>query len=237
VSNGQSWKYLSLFSLAAAVAIGAAAQNRNSLVQQRLAEMRQAVAANKRQLGRYTWQEKQIVSVNGQVKKESLYQVRLGPNGEQQKTLIMSTPEAAKPGGGPLKRHIVEKKTEEFQQYAQQVGALAHSYSQPDAERLQQAFESGNVTLGPAGPGQFELIVTNYLKPGDSVRYIFNRPQHAIQRVVVSSYLTNPSDAVTMDVQFAKLPDGTNHAASSTINGVSKQLVVQDTNSNYVRAA
>lgn len=235
MSNGQSWKLASLLSLAAAVAIGAAAQN--PLVEQRLVEIKQAAAANKQALSRYTWQEKQIVSVNGQVKKESLYQVRLGPNGEQQKTLIMSTPEAAKPGGGPLRRHIVEKKTGEFEQYAQQVGALAHSYAQPNPQRLQQAFESGNVALGPSGPGQFELIVTNYLKPGDSVHYIFSRPQHAIQRVVVSSYLTNPSDAVTMDVQFAKLPDGTNHVASTTINGVSKQLVVQDTNSNYVRAA
>jgi hypothetical protein len=39
-----------------------------------------------------------------------------------------------------------------------------------------------------------------------------------------------------MQIQFARLPDGTNHVATMTINGVSKQLTVQDQNSNYVRA-
>jgi hypothetical protein len=80
------------------------------------------------------------------------------------------------------------------------------------------------------------MIVTNYLKSNDSVRFFFNRAQKAIQRVDVSSYLTNPQDAVTMQIQFAKLPDGTNHVATMTVNGVSKQLTVQDQNSNYVRA-
>ena len=80
------------------------------------------------------------------------------------------------------------------------------------------------------------MIVTNYLKPNDSVRIIFNRAQKAIQRVEVSSYLTNPQDAVTMQIQFAKLPDGTNHVANMTVNGVSKQLIVNEQNSNYVKA-
>jgi hypothetical protein len=235
VGKGNSWKYISLFSLAAAVAIGAAVQNPQ--LQQRLAEFKQAAAANKQALSQYTWQEKQTVSVKGQVKKESLYQVRLGPSGQQQKTPIMSTPESSGGGGGgPLRHHIEEKKKGEFEQYAQQVGELAHSYSQPNPQLLEQAFERGDVSAAPAGPGEFELIVRNYLKPNDSVRYLFNRDQHAIQRVEVSSYLTQPGDAVTMDVRFATLPDGTNHVASSTINGVSKQLVVQNVNTDYVRA-
>lgn len=220
----------------AAVLVGAGAAQ-NPQVQERLAEFKQAAAGNKQALSQYTWQEKQTVSVKGEVKKQTLYQVRMGPDGKPQKTEIMSTPAGGGAKGGPVRRHAIEKKKGEFEQYAQQVGALAQSYSQPDPQRLQQAFQSGNVRLGPTGtPNEVELIVTNYLKPNDSVRFFFNRAQKAIERVEVSSYLTNPQDAVTMQIQFAKLPDGTNHVATSTINGVSKQLVVQDQNSNYVRA-
>ncbi len=239
MSREQSRKHLSnatvLFA-AAVFAAGAAAQNPQ--LQQRVAEIKEAAAANKRSLAQYTWQDQQTVSVKGEVKKQALYQVRLGPDGKPQKTLLSSTP-APSDGvsGGRVKRHVVEKKKGEFEQYSQQVGALAQSYAQPDPQRLQQAFERGNVTLGSAGaPGEVQLIVTNYLKPNDSVRFIFNRPQKAIQRVEVSSYLTNPQDAVTMQIQFAKLPDGTNHVANMTVNGVSKQLIVNEQNSNYVKA-
>ena len=43
---------------------------------------------------------------------------------------------------------IVEKKKEEFEDYAQQIAALAHSYAHADPQRLQQAYQQGNVTAG-----------------------------------------------------------------------------------------
>jgi hypothetical protein len=49
----------------------------------------------------------------------------------------------------------------------------------------------------------------------------------------VNSYLSDPNDAVTISAQFAQLPDGTNHVATTTINGVSKELTVNEQNSNY----
>jgi hypothetical protein len=225
-----------VFLAAAALAAGAGAQDPQ--VQERVAEIQQAAAANKQALAQYTWQEQQTVSVKGEVKKQSLYQVRLGSDGKPQKTLIGSTPEAANGARrGPVRRRAVEKKTEEFEQYAQQVGALAQSYAHPEPQLLRQAFQQGNATLGSAGaPGEIELIVRNYIKPNDSVRFIFNRAQRAIDRVEVASYLTDPQDAVTMSIQFARLPDGTNHVADMTVNGVSRQLVVRSQNSNYVRA-
>ena len=51
--------------------------------------------------------------------------------------------------------------------------------------------------------------------------------------VRVASYLNDPKDAVNISAQFAQLPDGTNHVASTLIDGVSKQLTVNDQNSNY----
>jgi hypothetical protein len=81
------------------------------------------------------------------------------------------------------------------------------------------------------------LVIKNYIKPNDSVTFTFDRLQKAIQSVRVSTYLDDPKDAVTIAAQFSKLPDGTNHVASTQINGESKQLVVVTQNSNYQPAA
>ncbi|MGB0125877.1 MAG: hypothetical protein WA400_16180 [Silvibacterium sp.] len=205
----------------------------NPELQQRIAEIKQASAANKQALSHYTWQESQTTSIKGDVKKQQLFQVSVGPGGQQQKTEIDAAP-AAQPSGGRLKRHVVEKKTEEFQDYGQQIAALAKQYTQPDPGRLQQAFQQGNVSLqSGGGEGEVTLVIKNYIKPNDSVTLVFNRQQKAIQSVRVATYLDDPSDAVTIAAQFAKLPNGINHVSSTQINGVSKQLTVVTQNSNY----
>ena len=49
----------------------------------------------------------------------------------------------------------------------------------------------------------------------------------------ISSYLNDASDAIKLNVQFGTLPDGTNHIANLVIDGISKQLSVAVTNSDY----
>ena len=88
--------------------------------------------------------------------------------------------------------------------------------------------------FGSAGaPEEVRIVVQNYLKQGDSVTIIFNKAQKAIQSLDISSYLSDPSDAVKIAVQFAPLPDGTNHVSNVLVNGVSKELTVEMQNSNY----
>jgi hypothetical protein len=60
-----------------------------------------------------------------------------------------------------------------------------------------------------------------------------NKAQKAAVSLSLSTYLNDPSDAVKVNVQFAKLPNGPNHVASETIDGVSKQLTITVQNSNY----
>ncbi len=215
----------------AAPSIQAFAQNADML--QKLEQIKAASAANKAALAHYTWQEQQTISLKGDVKKTAVYQISTGPDGQQQKTEI-SASAAPPPSGGRLKQHIVAKKTDEFQQYGQQVAALAKQYTQPDPQLLQQAYQKGNISLQMGGgAGTVSLVIKNYLKPGDSMTLVFNTADKAIQAVNVSSYLNDPSDAVTISVQFAKLPNGLNHVATTQINGVSKQMTVAIQNSNY----
>ncbi len=62
---------------------------------------------------------------------------------------------------------------------------------------------------------------------------VFNQGTKAIESVQVATYLNGPSDAVTIAAQFAQIPGGPNHVASTQVNGASKQLTVATQNSNY----
>jgi hypothetical protein len=202
-------------------------------LQAKLAQVKEASAANKRALSHYNWQESVTTSIKGEVKKQQLFLVRVGPYGQQQKSEINAQP-AGQASGGPLKRHIVAKKTAEYQDYGGQIADLARQYTQPDPDRLQQALQRGNISI-QLGGGDITttLVIKNYIKPNDSVTIVFNKQQKAIQSLRVSSYLDDPKDAVTIGAQFAKLPDGTNHVTGTQINGASKQLTVMTQNSNY----
>jgi hypothetical protein len=91
--------------------------------QQRLAEVKQAMAQNKQALAQYTWVEQVTISSKGQEKKQEHFQVRLGPDGKPQKTSL-DAPAQPQESGGRLKRRIVEKKKEEYADYADQMKAL-----------------------------------------------------------------------------------------------------------------
>jgi hypothetical protein len=221
---------VSAFLLASALTAVAA---QNPQMAQKVEEIKQASAANKGALARYTWQEKQTISLKGEIKKTVSYQVSVGPDGQQQKIELGSS-SAPPPSGGRIKQRIVAKKKNEFQEYGQQVAALAKQYTQPDPQLLQQAYQQGNTSIQLGGaPGTVTLAIKNYLKPGDSMTLVFSESQKTIQTLQIASYLSDPKDAVTIAVQFARLPDGVNHVATAQINGVSKQMTVAIQNFNY----
>ena len=218
---------------ALALAISLKAQNPE--LQQRIAEIKQAAARNKAALFQYAWTEQVTISLKGEQKKQELFQVRMGPDGHPQKTPIDPSAAPSEPSGGRLRRHIVEKKKEEYEDYADQMKALAQQYVPPTQELLQQAYQQGNVTLGtePGNPNQVKIVIHNYLKPNDSVTLIIDRTQKELVGVQIASYMNDPKDAMNLNVQFSRLPDGTNHVSSMTIDGVSKQLSISTQNSNY----
>lgn len=206
-------------------------------LQQRLAEVKESAAKNKQALGQYSWQQQETIAIKGDVKDTKFFQVRLGPDGKPQKVEMENLPQSSGGRQHGLAHHVKEKKGEEYKEYGQQIGALAQQYAQPDPERLQQAFQQGNVLMGSGGaPGEVKLVITNYIKPNDKVTLTFNQQAKAIQSLDVATYLNDPKDAVNIGAQFSRLPDGTNHVETMQMNGVSKQLLVTTKNSNYQKA-
>lgn len=214
--------------------LGPFAEAQNQEMQQRVAEVKQAMASNKQMLAQYTWVEQVTISLKGEEKKQEHFQVHLGPDGKPQKTSLDPPPQEPE-HEGRLKRHIVEKKTEEYEDYANQIKALIQQYVPPEKELIEQARQNGNIMIGPAAgaPGQYRLVLSNYVKQGDNMTLVIDKAKKNLVSLSIATYLNDPSDAVTVTAEFSGIPGGPNHVASETINGQSKHLTIVIQNSNY----
>ncbi len=226
---------LILLALFAGVFIRTAAAQ-NPALQQKIGELKQAAAQNKQMLAQYTWQEQVTISLKGEQKKQEHFQVRLGPDGKPQKQSLDPPQQQSDSGGGRrgrLKEHVIEKKTEEYQDYANQIKALIQQYVPPEKDLIQQAQQQGNISLSAPSPGQYALAIKNYVKPGDNMTLVLDAASKNVVSVSINTYLNDPKDAVTVSVQYSQMPGGPNHVSTQTINGVSKQLTIAIQNSNY----
>src|SRR5258708_28940554 len=89
----------------------------NPQLQERVTEIKQAAALNKQTLAQYTWQEQQTISIKGNVKKQKLFLVRLGPRGKPTKTEINPQDQTSSGCKPRFKHRIVEKKKAASWQY------------------------------------------------------------------------------------------------------------------------
>jgi hypothetical protein len=215
---------------AVAFVAGLPAVAQNEELQQKLAAVKQAAAENKQKLQQYQWTETTQLTLKGDSKPSSEKLCQYGPDGQVQKTPIGPPPE--QPSGGRLKQRVIEKKKGEMQEYMEEVKGVLSMYVPPEAQRMQQAYQAGNLSLNPAG-GPLNLVFRNYAQPGDQMTLTFDPGAKKITGLRVNTYMGDAKDAVTLQVQMASLPDGTNYAQQTILNATAKELVVTTTNSNY----
>ena len=208
-------------------------------LQQKLAALKQSAAANKQRLHQYQWVETQQITYKGEPKPPKTFLCSYGPNGQVQKVPTGQPPEQQQQQSGRrgrLKEHVVEKKTDELKDYMQQVQSLLSLYVPPSSQRMQKAFEAHNVSIVPGG-GAAQLVFKNYAQPGDQMTIAFDMATKKIQTVNVNTYMGEAKDVVTLAVQFASLPDGTNYSQQTVLGATAKQIQVTMTNANYSKLA
>src|SRR5215472_6410358 len=118
--------------------------------------------------------------------------------------------------------------------YMQDVKGVLAMYVPPDPQRMQQAYESGNVALNPVG-GAVNLVFTSYAQPGDKMSLTFETAEKKIPTLSIDTYMGEEKKKFTLQVQMGSLPDGTNYAQQTVLNASAKALTVTTTNSNYQR--
>lgn len=205
-------------------------------MQARVAELKESATKNKQELARYTWTERVTISLNGQERKQERFQVRMGADGKPVKTPIDAPAQEQSARGGRLRQRVIEKKKEEYKEYADQMKDLAQQYIPPTKDLIQDAYSKGNVSITPGAggtAGRIEFVIRNYIRNNDSVTIIFDKDQKQLVSISIHSWIDDPTDIMNLSVRFDKLPDGTSHASGATIEGVRKHLTVVTQNDDY----
>lgn len=226
VSIGKRWMIVGAVAIAGAVPLTA----QNEAVQQKLAEVKQAVAENKQKLQQYQWTETTQLTLKGDEKPPTQNLCQYGAGGQVLKTPIGAPPPP--PSGGRVKQRVIAKKKEEMKDYMDEVKSVLAMYVPPDPQKMQAAYQAGKVSFNPAG-GLVNLIFKDYAQPGDQMTLTFDPAKSAIVSLNINTYMGDSKDAVTLQVQMASLADGTSHVQQTVLNASAKQLVVTTTSSNY----
>jgi hypothetical protein len=213
-----------------ALAAGFPAMAQDAAVQDRVAAVEAAMTANAQKLHQYQWTETTQLTLNGDAKPPMQDSCQYGPDGSIQKTPIGPPPQP--PSGGPMMRRVIERKQAEMKQYMGEVKSLLGMYLPPNPQKMEQVKQAGNLSVNPTS-GALNLVFKNYAQPGDQLTLSFDTVAKKVSSVTVNTYMGNTQDVVTLQVQMASLPDGTNYAQQTILNATAKQLVVTTTNSNY----
>lgn len=216
--------------------VGAAAQQQQTgggmlaeALEVKLAAVKQSASANQAALRQYTWSESIQVAVNGEVKTTKQMNCRYGRDGKPQCAPVGPPPQQQ----ARLRGRIGEKKKEEFTDDMQQVEGLIGLYVPPDGARMEAAHAAGNLSFSRPTAGEAALVFRNYSLPGDSMTLDFSMAAKKLAGLSVNTYLGDPSSPVTLNVQFAPLPDGTNYPAQEVVNAAARGIAFTVTNSNY----
>ena len=198
--------------------------------------MQHATAMNEQQLRGYQWIETTTLTIDGKPRPPQPSICRYASDGTLHKTPLQS-PATPQVSGGPLRKHIAEKKIEEFQEKVAQIHILTAMYLPLSSEKLGQALHGSRVNLEPDGANGSAIIVNDYAKLGDQLRLTLNVSTMRMQRIGIKSYFDQPTDALTADVQFSLLPDGTVYPSITSINAPSKKISITTASSDFSKPA
>jgi hypothetical protein len=204
-------------------------------VQQRVAALKQSVARDQQNLRQYEWIETTVISLKGEEKSRQQKRCYYGADGALQKVTVDSSPPPAKKRG--LRGRIIANKTEELTDYMKQAVALVKTYVPPDPGRIQAVKDAGKVSMDLLGQGKgVRLNFRDYSKPGDVLSVEVDPASNRVTALTVATYLDDAKDAVTLNVGFSSLQDGTGYPATEALVAKAKNLAVDVTNSGYRRS-
>jgi hypothetical protein len=195
----------------------------------------QAQLQNAQALRQYTWKSRTEVRKGGETKNVHLALMRYDIYGTLQKTAISSTPQQQLPTRG-IRRLIAEKKKENFMETLDSLGALAKSYSELPADKMQRFMATAIVT--PEMDQQqklFRISGGNVLQPGDSMTVWVDAVTRKQRRVEIQTTLDRKPVRIVSD--FRDLPMGPTYMARSVVDYPSEELTLITEVFDYEQAA
>ena len=205
---------------------------------QMVAALKQNLAESQKRLRQYEWVETTTISLKGEEKSRKQQKVYYGADGKLTKLPIDDPPPQAAPSGrggrgGRLKGKVVENKKDEMQEYMTRAGNLIQTYVPPSPAQIQQAKDKGNMLLRPQPEGRMRVEFPNFIQPSDLLAIDVDGKAALLSALSVATYLEKPEDAVTLEVRFGALADGTSYTAQTMLDAKAKNIRVVVANSGH----
>jgi hypothetical protein len=206
---------------------------------QMVAALKQNLAESQKRLRQYEWVETTSISLKGEQKSRKQQRVYYGADGKLTKLPIGEPQPQAAPGGGGrgrggrAKERIIENKKDEMAEYMEKAASLIHQYVPPNPAQIQQAKDAGNMKMQPQPDGKVRIEFQNFVQPSDRLAIDVDAKAALLSAINVATYLEKKEDAVTLDVRFATLADGTSYTAQTTLDAKAKNIRVVIENSGH----
>ena len=192
----------------------------------------QNFAESQQSIKKYSWIETTTTFLNGEQKAVTQNQCYYDVTGTLVKVPTGATTAAATPRG--IRGRIAERKKDDIETYVEKAKTQIKAYIPPQSEKLQEIYAAGGVGIKILDPGmKYELDFPDYLKKGDMLAIVANTSNKILMNYNIKTYMDTPSDAVTLDVAFQTLPDGTSYSGNVTFTAPSQNLKIVTVNSGY----
>ena len=183
---------------------------------------------NKAALLEYTWQQQEIIRLKGRLENQRLFQVEMGSHGRTEKMpldLPEETSSTQKAERG-MREWVMQKKKHATQQYARELQELAEAYVEAIPDLLRSAYDRRDVSMKPAAPGSMQMLIHNYLKPGDTATLAFDEKTNELQSIDAMSYMADSKGPVEIHARFSKIQNGPDHIDEISALDPKKKLSV-----------
>jgi hypothetical protein len=87
--------------------------------------------------------------------------------------------------------------------------------------------------LSPPQQGKVRVEFPDFQQPSDLLALDLDAAAARLTAISVATYLEKREDAVTLDVAFGALADGTSYTATTTLNATAKNIRVVVSNSGH----
>ena len=124
-----------------------------------------------------------------------------------------------------------------MKEYMEKAVALIESYAPPNPAKIQAAKDAGKMAVQPIPAGGARIEFKDYVKPKDLLAIEIDPSGTRLSTITVASYMDSPDDAVTLNVVFAALEDGTSYTSKTTLDAKAKNITVVVSNSGYKKMA